>query len=152
MHNSSWTPRPWADPAIGVGFSTTARDLARFGLMIQAGGRWGDRVIIADTEYLRDMLSPSQSLNPAYGYLWWLNGQEFRLAANPAANPQAGRRSGALIPSAPPDLVAMQGARDRKLYNIPSLGLVITRLGDSGRADGVSFNDAFWQTLMKAKH
>ena len=149
MHSSSWTPRPRADPRPLVwGFSTTARDLARFGLMIQAGGRWGDRVIIADTEYLRDMLSPSQSLNPAYGYLWWLNGQEFGLAANP----QAGRRSGALIPSAPPDLVAMQGARDRKLYNIPSLGLVITRLGDSGRADGVSFNDAFWQTLMKAKH
>ena len=59
MHNSSWTPRPWADPAIGVGFSTTARDLARFGLMIQAGGRWGDQVIVGDTEYLRDMLRPS---------------------------------------------------------------------------------------------
>ena len=147
MHNSSWTPRPWADPAIGVGFSTTARDLARFGLMIQAGGRWGDQVIVGDTEYLRDMLRPSQSLNPAYGYLWWLNGQEFLLAWDA----QATGTSGPFIPSAPPDLVAMQGVRDRKLYSVPSLGLVITRLGDSGSADGVSFNDAFWQALMKAK-
>ena len=147
MHNSSWTPRPQANPAIGVGFSTTARDLARFGLMVQAGGRWRDQVIVGDTEYLREMLSPSQSLNPSYGYLWWLNGQEFSLGFNA----QATRRSGPLIPSAPPDLVAMQGARDRKLYSIPSLGLIITRLGDNGNADGVSFNEAFWEALMKAK-
>ena len=46
MHNSSWTPR--RTPSMG--FSTTARDLARFGLMIQAGGRWGDQVIVGDTE------------------------------------------------------------------------------------------------------
>ena len=115
--------------------------------MIQAGGRWGDKVIVGDTEYLRDMLSPSQSLNPAYGYLWWLNGQEFSLGFNA----QATRRSGPLVPSAPPDLVAMQGARDRKLYSIPSLGLIVTRLGDNGNADGVSFNEAFWEALMKAK-
>ena len=147
MHNSSWTPRPWVDPAIGVGFSTTARDLARFGLMIQAGGRWGDQVIVGATEYLRDMLSPSQSLNPAYGYLWWLNGQEFSLVLNPQI-----RISGPLIPSAPSDLVAMLGFGDKILYSVPSLGLVITRLGDSGTADGVRFDDAFWQALMKAKH
>ena len=61
------------------------------------------------------------------------------------------RRSGPLIPSAPVDLVAMQEARDRKLYSVPSLGLIVTRLGDAGSADGVSFNDAFWQALMKAK-
>ena len=94
------------------------------------------------------MLSPSQSLNPAYGYLWWLNGQEFVLAGSRVG----GNRSGPLIPSAPPDLVAMQGRNDRKLYSIPSLGLVITRLGDSGTADGVRFDDAFWQALMQAKH
>ncbi len=79
--------------------------------MIQAGGRWGDQVIVGDTEYLSDMLSPSQSLNPAYGYLWWLNGQEFVLAGSRVG----GNRSGPLIPSAPPDLVAMQGRNDRKL-------------------------------------
>ena len=45
----------------------------------------------------------------------------------------------------------MQGARDRKLYSIPSLGLIVTRLGDNGNADDVSFNEAFWEALMKAK-
>ncbi len=147
MEHSSWTRRRNADPAIGWGFSTTARDLARFGLMVQAGGRWGDQIVIGDTEYLRDMLSSSQSLNPAYGYLWWLNGQEDRVGVGP----RAARADGPLIPSAPSDLVSMMGALDRKLYSVPSLDLVITRLGDAGGVDRVSFNEAFWQALMKAK-
>ncbi|MDA1372661.1 MAG: serine hydrolase [Proteobacteria bacterium] len=146
MENSSWTPRPWADAAIGVGFSTTARELARFGLMIQAGGRWQDRTIIEDARFLEQMLSPSQPLNPSYGLLWWVNGQEFSLGADPQATPR--RRT--LIPSAPMDLVAMQGAMDRKLYLVPSLELVVTRLGSTGSRGGSNFNDAFWEALMKA--
>jgi CubicO group peptidase (beta-lactamase class C family) len=147
LTNSSWTPRPWASAAIGDGFSTTARELARFGLMIQADGKWHDKIIIADSHYLQDMLSPSQELNPAYGYLWWINGEEFSRAAGARAR----RVNGPLIPSAPEDLVTMQGALDRKLYLVPSLGLVITRLGASGAAQGSSFNDAFWEALMQAK-
>lgn len=146
MVNTSWTSRPWADAAIAVGLSTTARDLARFGLMIQAGGRWGDAQIIADQSFLTDMLSPSQSLNPAYGYLWWLNGQDFILGTGPAAR----RSDGAMISAAPADLVAMQGAGDRKLYLVPSMGLVISRLGYTGGEAGDSFNDAFWEALMRA--
>ena len=53
MRNSSWTPRPLA----AMGFSTTARDLARFGLMIQAGGRWGDVVIVGATGCRSDSMS-----------------------------------------------------------------------------------------------
>jgi len=146
MENSSWTPRPWANAAIAVGFSTTARELARFGLMIQAGGRWKGQTVINDTQFLEDMLSSSQQLNPAYGFLWWLNGQEFSVAAGPAAE----RREGQLIPSAPPDLVAMQGAADRKWYQVPSLNLIVTRLGASGSQRGGSLNELFWDALMKA--
>ena len=58
--------------------------------------------------------------------------------------------AGPLIPSAPPDLVAAQGARDRKLYVVPSLDLVVARLGDSGSTDASSFNDAFWWLLAQA--
>ncbi|MEE2899994.1 MAG: serine hydrolase [Gemmatimonadota bacterium] len=144
MSSSSWTTRG-GDPRIAWGFSTTARDLARFGLMVLAEGRWGDQVVVGDTDYLREMLSPSQSLNPAYGYLWWLNGQAFSLRGNGT------RGVGPLISEAPADLVAMQGALTRKLYLVPSLGLVVARLGDNGNADGVSFNQAFWQALIQAR-
>lgn len=147
MTHSAWTTRPWADPAIGFGFATTTRELARFGLLIQAGGHWGDQAIIDDPDYLAQMLSPSQPLNPAYGLLWWLNGQAFALGTDADAS----RKDGPLIPAAPADLVAMQGALDRKLYLVPSLGLVIARLGSAGGADGVGFNDAFWSALMMAR-
>ncbi len=55
-----------------------------------------------------------------------------------------------LIPAAPADLVAAQGARDRKLYVVPSLNLVVSRLGDNGSRDGSSFNDALWERLIRA--
>lgn len=143
---TAWTPRPWANSAIAVGLSTTARDLARFGLMIQAGGVWEGEHVLADEEFLTEMLSPSQGLNPAYGYLWWLNGQAFSLGTRT----RAPRRDGALISSAPDDLIAMQGAGDRKLYLVPSLNLVVTRLGFSGSSPGSSFNDVFWEALIAA--
>ena len=146
LQNTFWTPRPWADAAIATGLSTTARELARFGLMIQAGGIWGDEVIIEDSSFLDDMLTPSQSDNPAYGLLWWLNGQGF----SRSPGERAIRREGALIPEAPADLVAMQGAGDRKLYLVPSLNLVVTRLGYTGGTLASSFNAAFWEELMKA--
>lgn len=146
MAHTSWTDRPWASSDIAVGLSTTARELARFGLMIQAGGRWAGESLIRDGRFLEAMLSPSQQLNPAYGYLWWLNGQDF----SRGTGAQARRRDGALIPAAPGDLVAMLGAMDRKLYLVPSEDLVIARLGSAGAANGSSFNDAFWEALMEA--
>lgn len=144
--HTTWTPRPWADAAIAVGLSTSARDLARFGLMIQAGGVWDGNTVLGDREFLQAMLSPSQSLNPAYGYLWWLNGQTFALDASYEAR----RSDGMLIPTAPGDLVAMQGAGDRKLYLVPSMDLVVSRLGFNGSRDGRGFNEVFWEALMQA--
>lgn len=144
MTHSSWVKRA----ALGaenrmnsVGFATTARDLARFGLLILAGGQWQGETVIADRDYLRAALHPSQELNPSYGYLWWLNGQA---SAQRAAGPRA---NGPLIPSAPADLVAALGAADRKLYVVPSLELVATRLGTAASR---SFDNDFWKCLMAA--
>ncbi len=146
MADSRWEPRPWAQAAIGTGFVSTARDLARFGLLVLAGGVWRGETIVEDAEYLAEMLRPSQALNPAYGLLWWVNGQATALSW--ALPPE--EAAGPLIPSAPPDLVAAQGARDRKLYVVPSLELVVARLGDNGSTDASSFNDAFWWLLAQA--
>ncbi len=146
MPHSSWTERPWASSDIQVGLSTNARELARFGLMIQAAGKWAGEVIVEDVGFLDSMLTPAQALNPSYGYLWWLNGQDFSLGVGTLAR----RRNGAIVASAPSDMVAMQGALDRKLYLVPSLNLVITRLGSNGVMNDSSFNDAFWEALMEA--
>ena len=145
MTDSRWLPRPWSagnDAANAIGLATTGRDLARFGLLILAQGKWDGTDLLRNRDYLAQMLTPSQDLNPSYGLLWWLNGQRrFQLAGAATSQP------GSLIPAAPGDLVAAQGALDRKCYVVPSLGLVVTRLGDQ---TGEAFNNEFWKLLMKA--
>jgi CubicO group peptidase (beta-lactamase class C family) len=145
MTDTRWLARPWTagnDAANSIGLATTGRDLARFGLLVLAHGKWEGKDLLQGQDYLREMLMPSQSLNPSYGLLWWLNGQpRFQLADGTRS------QSGPLIPAAPADLVAAQGALDRKCYVVPSLGLVVTRLGDP---TGEAFNNEFWKLLMKA--
>jgi CubicO group peptidase (beta-lactamase class C family) len=145
MIDSRWLPRPWSagnDAANSIGLVTTGRDLARFGLLILAGGKWAGLDLIRNPDYLRRMLTPSQNLNPSYGLLWWLNGQpRVQLSGASVSQPRS------LIPAAPRDLVAALGALDRKCYIVPSLGLVVTRLGDQ---TGEAFDNEFWTLLMKA--
>lgn len=145
MSDSKWVKRPLAllggVDANRFGFASTARDLARFGLLMLANGRWNDATILGDRDYLKASTHSSQKLNPAYGYLWWLNGKSFAL--------RAGRRKldGSLIPTAPSDMYAAMGALGRKCYVVPSHQLVVTRLGDSPRQ---TFDRELWRRLMKA--
>jgi len=150
MVDSRWVPRPWAagdDTENSIGFVTTPRDLARFGLTVLAGGKWGGRDLLRNPGYLNRMLTPSQDLNPSYGLLWWLNGQS-RIQF-----PEDARaRSGSLIPGAPSDLVMMMGSGDKRCYVVSSLHVVVTRLGDLAEDTPASlyFDDEFWRLLMKA--
>ena len=128
-----------------LGFATTARDLARIGLMLLAGGTWKGKAVVSDKAYLADSVKPSQKMNPAYGYLWWLNSSSRPLASN------GQRRSRKLVPSAPADLFAAQGALGRRLWVVPSLGIVAVRLGDDPRASaGGDFDRLFWKALVEA--
>ncbi len=59
-----------------------------------------------------------------------------------------------LIPSAPSDTIAALGAADRKLYVVPSLSLVVTRLGAAAgppAAAGSSFDSELWERLLAAR-
>ena len=56
---------------------STALDMARFGLFISQGASWDGAESPLSSQFYDAMISPSQSLNPSYGYLWWLNGQDF---------------------------------------------------------------------------
>lgn len=125
------------------GLSTTNRDLAKIGLMVLGNGKWDDTPILSDKQYLHDMSHPSQEMNPSYGYLWWLNGQSI---VNAGAGLQP--KEGPLIKEAPTDLFAAQGAMQRKLYIVPSMNLVITRLGNQPPSN--DFNNQFWKRLMAA--
>jgi len=147
MKDSRWVTRPFSqgreDASNTVGFATTVRNLARFGLLIMAEGTWDGKSVIKEQDYLRAALKPSQEMNPSYGYLWWLNGQKSALRGNGLR-----RIEGPLMPGSPKDMVAGLGALGRKVYVVPSQQLVITRLGNS--PNGPSFDAELWKRLMAA--
>ena len=126
-------------------FYSTARSMARFGLLSLNEGSWENTNILTDTQYFEDMTSISQDLNAAYGYLWWLNGSSsYRV---PASETQF---NGELIPDASQDLIAGLGKDDQKLYVVPSQNLVIVRLGDNAGASFLgpsSFDNELWQKI-----
>jgi CubicO group peptidase (beta-lactamase class C family) len=142
MAATAWRPRPWVTPGMDanpLGIYTTASDLVRLGELMLAGGFWqGTRLVSED--YIEAAVKPSQSLNPAYGFLWWLNGQPL------PAKPETDQHS-VLAPAAPADMFAAMGALGRKVYVVPSLALVVVRLGDNPDDD---FNQKFWELLMTA--
>jgi CubicO group peptidase (beta-lactamase class C family) len=140
MANSRWVHRKSKQVQLinGFGFATSARDLARFGLLAMAKGKWGENTILSDQKYLRESTRSSQKLNPFYGYLWWVNQNTI--------TPSKARR----LTTAPLDMFSANGALNRRCFVVPSLQLVVTRLGDQPGAKR-GFDRRFWKLLMDAR-
>lgn len=116
MNQSRWISRSWvkdSTDANKLGFASSARDLAKFGLLILARGTWNGRAVVKNPQFLIEALEPSQNLNPNYGFLWWLN-----------ANNK--------YPAIPRDMVQALGFLDRIVMVIPSKHFVFVRIGDKG--------------------
>jgi CubicO group peptidase (beta-lactamase class C family) len=143
MNSTAWRERPavLAAAGNGLGLVTTPRDEAQFGRMILAHGLGPDGRRIISEAQLQAMFDRSPT-NPAYGRLWWLNGSPFTIGV------LGERRDGPLIPAAPPDLVAALGLFDRKLYVVPSAGLVVVRFGR--KATDKDFDQQLWLRLSQA--
>ncbi|NNL08359.1 MAG: serine hydrolase [Croceitalea sp.] len=126
-------------------YFSTARSMARFGLLNLNNGKWGDDTILSSAAYISGMKNTSQDLNKSYGYLWWLNGKDsFRAPASQIVF------NGPLITNAPNDLYAGLGKNDQKLYIVPSRGMVIIRMGeDTGDAllGPSSFDNSLWEKI-----
>ncbi|MXP29618.1 serine hydrolase [Porphyrobacter algicida] len=142
MTDTAWRQRPAALAGVGnsTGLVTTPTDSAIFGQMVLHRGLapTGKRIVSAAS--LQKMFVPSQT-NPAYGRLWWLNGGSYFIGAYGA------RKSGMLVPAAPADMVAALGYLDRRVYIVPSLGLVIVRTGAA--AKDKDFDQQLWTRLMR---
>ncbi len=152
MNVTHWVERSYMTDAYGdpaTGISTNARDMARFGLMILGNGSWNGKDIISDKSFLDFMFSPSGKENPAYGHLWWINGQ-------------TGYRKpfvdkffkGSMVPAAPDDMISCLGAEDQKIYIIPCWSTVITRRGGPGDETELAssdFDSELWALLSAAR-
>ncbi len=139
MSNSAWKSRGRPGSSNNVGFTTTARDLARFGILIAANGSWDGEDLGVSQDYLNTMLSPTQNLNPNYGLLWWLNGKP--------ANLQPGQQYRS-IPNAPEDVVAALGALGRVLHVSRKDELILVRLGNQPPRE---FSMEIWRLINEAK-
>lgn len=114
-------------------FYSQARSMARFGLLMQHRCVWGTDTLLHDTAYINQMFNTSQTYNPSYGYLWWLNGKSaYMLPTTQFVFP------GPLAPAAPADMYAGLGKNGQIVSISPSLGLVVVRMGESTSTAEVS--------------
>lgn len=126
---------------------STARSMARFGLLNLNNGVWDQETILGNEMYLNAAKNTSQDLNKSYGYLWWLNGKESAMV------PQSQLIfNSELISNAPADLYAGLGKDDQKLYVIPSENMVVVRLGEDTGNPALgpsSFDNDLWEAINK---
>lgn len=125
-------------------FFSTARSMARFGLLIQNNGNWAGNQIMTDTGYFNEMVNTSQSLNESYGYLWWLNGKpSFMIPSSQFVFP------GSLMQNAPDDVIMALG-KDGQFINVnTSQNMVWIRMGANPEGVPVDFlmNDVIWDYI-----
>jgi CubicO group peptidase (beta-lactamase class C family) len=112
-------------------FYSKPRIMARFGILIQNNGVWNGQTILGDLNYLNQARNTSQTMNPSYGYLWWLNGKSSYMLPQSQLTFQ-----GALFPNAPADTYAALGKDGQILSISPSTGLIVIRMGESPTNNG----------------
>jgi CubicO group peptidase (beta-lactamase class C family) len=127
-------------------YYSTARSMARYGLLILNGGKWANDPVINDNNYVQAMTNTSQGLNPSYGYLWWLNGKSsFMAPGTQLVFP------GSVSPNAPAEMFAAMGKNAQYINIVPSQKLVVIRMGDNPDISLVPFTyqNQMWEQLNK---
>lgn len=136
----------WKNGLIFKIYHSNTRSMARFGLLALNNGKWKNSQVI-NTNYFKESIHSSQNINPSYGYFWWLNGkQNYMLPGGQTIYP------GHLVPNAPTDMYAAMGAKDQRIYVIPSRNMVVIRMGESSNPKGRSFalsgfDNALWEKI-----
>ena len=125
-------------------FFSTARSMARFGLLMANGANWAGQPILTDTAYYTSSINTSQNLNSSYGYLWWLNGKSsYRLPTTQTIFP------GPLTSNAPADMIAAMGKNGQLLNIVRSQNIVMVRMGDSPDNSEIApvYQNEIWKWL-----
>lgn len=136
----------WNTGVIFSIYHSTARSMARFGILAMNKGKWMNEQIIDEALFVQS-ISPSQNLNPSYGYLWWLNGRESYMLPS-----DRNVYSGMLVSNAPVDMFAAMGAFDQRLYIVPSKNLIVIRMGNASDPSnpvfaGSRFDNELWAKI-----
>ena len=136
----------WNFGTIYTIYHSTARSMARFGILALNGGKWKDEQVITNP-FFTESVSTSQNINPSYGYLWWLNGKTKYMVPG-----EQTVYTGFLVPNAPADMYAAMGANDQRIYVIPSKKMIVVRMGNAANPSNPNFalsgfDNALWEKV-----
>ena len=125
----SWKRDETGHPAMYMNANASCRDNARLAYLFMKGGCWdGERILSSD--WIERSTSPSTSMNRGYGYWWWLNGEQ------PLLDSVTFEDKGRMMhPFAPHDAYCGVGLGNQFVEVIPSLDLVVVRLGTAPHDD-----------------
>ena len=117
------TTDPAGNALTFMGAQMSCRDMARFGLLNLREGEWaGDQIVSAD--FVAEATNPSQELNPGYGLLWWLFGDDTEALVETAPGQDP-------VPAGEPRAYAALGLGGQIIVVVPEHELVVTRLVSS---------------------
>ncbi len=124
-----------------MGLQSTCEDLARFGYLFLRGGEWDGTQVVPQDWVDAAVGQPSQDMNDAYGYLWWLNRPGTVLGAVQATAPGAPPADGEdthLVPGAPEDMFFALGFGNQIVAVDPGSETVVVRLGGASPPEGAT--------------
>jgi CubicO group peptidase (beta-lactamase class C family) len=130
-------------------YFSNLRSMARFGLLIQNNGVWDSDTLLRDTIYFKNMINSSQTLNPSYGYLWWLNGKSsYMLPTSQIIIP------GSYAPDAPTDVISAIGKNGQLISISKDNGLLFVRMGEQKNSGEVSTQlaNSIWKKINSLKY
>jgi CubicO group peptidase (beta-lactamase class C family) len=143
MKVSFWRKDADGNINLPAGAFLTPREWVKFGELVRLGGKWNNTEIVP-ASVLAECFKPSTA-QPSYGMTWWLlgGGDEDSTEASNGRNiaPKAKRlieERRKLSFQLPADTVAAMGKGKNRCYVIPSLEMVVIRMGDS---EGREFSD-----------
>ena len=129
------------------GLNTSVDNFARLGHLMMNEGRWGgDRVL--DRRWVRAAISPKKT-NPGYGYMFWLNESDSYIAPTVYSRDKRNHRH---VRSAPHDMYYMAGIQQQRVWIIPSLDMVVVRVGGSGDHEPDTRASVFTSTAGEYEH
>lgn len=125
-------------------YYSTARSMARFGLLMLNNCKWESEAIMTNSQFVTEMISTSQDLNKSYGYLFWLNGKESFMIPGSQLVIQ-----GSITPNGPDDMYSGIGKNGQYVSIVPSEKLVLVRMGEDPTSVPVPFLflDDIWEKL-----
>lgn len=131
MGHSEMTRDGAGHTATFFGLQTTCEDLARFGYLFLRHGNWDGEQVLPEEWVDAAIGQPSQDINDAYGYLWWLNREGTLVSPTQAVTADGAGEvvEGKLVPDAPDDMYWALGLQNQIVSVDPGSETVVVRIG-----------------------